>query len=459
MCLRPRHITVFYNRTKLHKQLSYSRVISKWCDGELANRIDHRFSQLIKVPCGHCPECMRARQNDLAARVALAAREYHNMHFVTLTYRDFDIPLSARPALVDTDTGEIILDSVPINLTRQSRSVKVPFDLYQQAYFRSELEKLPATPKARVIFHPGEDCVNRRYLKYYFITPTLNRRDVRMWLKRCRVRFERAFGHKCSDFKYVLAGEFGSKTCRPHYHLILLGLKPWEVRFFVSQWSFGFAQMKTIPEINKDGSSGFVCASKYISKYIVKGDFEVDSVIKGYVERPRVCLSRYVGTRLPDEYIDYFRCTDVYGRYGLDSLIVDNGTYFGRQLNIDELRNLYNEFRKRSVLRFGLSSWLPLPRAVIKQLFSVNETYYSIDKNENIEFTRQSVVQMAFNSFVESDLLGDFVAKLRQDCPQLSDGEIQARIDEFLVNEKNVTESKESSGKLDFQRFYAQDSF
>lgn len=46
---------------------------------------------------------------------------------------------------------------------------------------------------------------------------SLNRRDVQLYLKRLRKA-----GLK---FKYLCAGEYGFKYGRPHYHLIIFGIK------------------------------------------------------------------------------------------------------------------------------------------------------------------------------------------------------------------------------------------
>ena len=352
----------------------------------------------------------------------------------------------------------MILDKVPVSLVRLKRGEVSLFTDDQISSFRDEIKMMPRTPSARVLFKESSQPVVNGFKKYYYITPSLHRRDVRMWLKTSRVRFERQFGKKLSDFKYVLAGEFGPNTCRPHYHIILLGLSKFELLFLTEQWKYGFTKIKKIPAFNGDGSSGFVLAAKYISKYIVKGDFEADCVKNGFVERPRVCLSRYIGTSIPDELVDYYRCTDVFGRYNLDTLQVDDGSRFGRTLSLDDLCRFYSEVRKRSVYRLGLSSWLPLPKVIMKRLFSVDESYYNLEKFKYETFSRQSIVQMAFASFVESDFLSDYIRELRSD-KSLSDDQIVDKIDSFIKSQKDANEIKESFGKKDFQSFYAKSRF
>ena len=48
--------------------------------------------------------------------------------------------------------------------------------------------------------------------------PTLNKRDIQLFLKRLRKYFQG------TSIRFYLAGEYGSKTHRPHYHAIIYGI-------------------------------------------------------------------------------------------------------------------------------------------------------------------------------------------------------------------------------------------
>jgi hypothetical protein len=50
--------------------------------------------------------------------------------------------------------------------------------------------------------------------------PILCKQDVQLWLKRLRKRFGR------DKIRYYAAGEYGTKTHRPHYHVIVYGIGP-----------------------------------------------------------------------------------------------------------------------------------------------------------------------------------------------------------------------------------------
>ena len=50
----------------------------------------------IYVPCGHCPECVRSRQNDIIQRTNLESLESH-LYFCTLTYNNEHLPTLDNP--------------------------------------------------------------------------------------------------------------------------------------------------------------------------------------------------------------------------------------------------------------------------------------------------------------------------------------------------------------------------
>lgn len=105
-------------------------------------------------------------------------------------------------------------------------------------------EKLPAG-KALVKNHP------RRFVK-----------SIRQKLN----RLSDEFGFDRPDVRYYLCGEYGKKTNRPHYHLMLFGLPLHnliEVHNFLRElWPYGFIQV-ALPELKR---------FHYIAKYITKLD-------------------------------------------------------------------------------------------------------------------------------------------------------------------------------------------
>lgn len=94
----------------------------------------------------------------------------------------------------------------------------------------------------------------------------LNRRDLTLFLKRLRAR--------CGSFRYFGCGEYGSKTKRPHYHLLLFGLtlndlQPvgnglYESKVLKLLWPYGFHYL---------GSVNYSSAN-YVAQYTTKKVFK-----------------------------------------------------------------------------------------------------------------------------------------------------------------------------------------
>lgn len=98
---------------------------------------------------------------------------------------------------------------------------------------------------------------------------TLKREDVQLFLKRMRRNMD--YHHRKKDFKVLYCGEYGDgshstsktgiSTCRPHYHIIFIGLSPTDVSFYTKKlWKFG------ICDIGPLGAGGI----RYIIKYMTK---------------------------------------------------------------------------------------------------------------------------------------------------------------------------------------------
>lgn len=60
---------------------------------------------------------------------------------------------------------------------------------------------------------------------------TLSKRDIQLWFKKLRKLNKQ-------PLKYYLVGEYGGKTLRPHYHLILFNLE--DIEYIYQTWEHGF---------------------------------------------------------------------------------------------------------------------------------------------------------------------------------------------------------------------------
>lgn len=92
---------------------------------------------------------------------------------------------------------------------------------------------------------------NLRYTPGFL--PTLVPRDLTLFWKRLRF----ALGY---EVRYFAAGEYGTRTERPHYHAILFGLRPEDVDQVERQWRLGFVQVAEFS----------VSRARYVAQYTLK---------------------------------------------------------------------------------------------------------------------------------------------------------------------------------------------
>lgn len=78
--------------------------------------------------------------------------------------------------------------------------------------------------------------------------PTLDKEDVQKFMKRLRKHNDATttrLGKARTTLKYYLVGEYGGKSFRPHYHIILFNLEPDTLNEIPSIWGLGHVSVGT----------------------------------------------------------------------------------------------------------------------------------------------------------------------------------------------------------------------
>lgn len=191
-------------------------------------------------------------------------------------------------------------------------------------------------------------------------------------------------------------------------------------------WSkdYGFTDVRRVKCVNKDGSNGFIHAARYVSKYLTKGIVECESVKAGDVEKPRLFTSVDLFA-LSDNMISYYRCEDLFGHYTNSGFTTDR--------KMIDFKQLAEEARKRNFVTIDGFRY-KLPKSFIRKIW-----YEKFDQK-----IKASNVRYMVTSFVQSDLLAEFVDEFRQACPNATSAEISSAITEYQVAFANDIEGKES---------------
>jgi hypothetical protein len=260
------------------------------------------------VPCGKCPECIKDNQNEFVIRAYEEQKKRGNMWFFTLTYSPSNVPVAFN------EEGELVDEElvprcqkplkyrsygVGLGLSSNSElsfkfdgnsfiSVEDTFD--QDKSILEIQEENKYTEKDLMLDEEtGEMPVN---------VLSLDNRDVKNWKKRVRRQIEYHEGRKL-DFGYMICGEYGPRTRRPHYHGVFFGLSDEDVLKFKLDWEKhnGYTCFKKINSFDVERTS------KYVSKYINKQECLNDSLmLSGYSVKPRKITSKGFGLPTPSRF-------------------------------------------------------------------------------------------------------------------------------------------------------------
>ncbi|WGL31234.1 replication initiator protein [Dipodfec virus UOA04_Rod_815] len=147
-------------------------------------RPSFRSDDVIKFPCGKCIGCRSDRARDWTYRCIMESVTSPPAYFVTLTYSDEEVPLSAGVSLASP-----ALSGSPYPV----------FDEYGHSVLVPE-------PSSSVKFHYS-----------------LRADDMRLFFMQVTKRL--------GPVRKLYSGEYGSRTLRPHYHAIIFGLGLDDLKF------------------------------------------------------------------------------------------------------------------------------------------------------------------------------------------------------------------------------------
>ncbi len=121
--------------------------------------------------------------------------------------------------------------------------------------------------------------VTLTYDEDHYVT-SVNKRDPQLWLKSLRKAVSKV--DSSIRLRYYLVSEYGSKTHRPHYHLILFNLPPCQLDLISKTWSHGFTYTGTVTS----------ASIRYVTKYCTKASIDKTFVETHQVEKPFSLMSR-----------------------------------------------------------------------------------------------------------------------------------------------------------------------
>lgn len=243
---------------------------------------------VVQVPCGHCIECLKKRQNDWKLRIAHECAEWSHCYFFTLTYKN---------------------DMLPCRVVNR--------DEFGCVHYSGT-------------FPDCQKFVDRFPFCDLEIVSSANKSEIQAFIKRMREDIVRKYYNDGRwPMKYFICAEYGPNprgTKRPHYHgVILCNDAPEVLKPYFNLWEIiiGRIDFQEVGIGREDRSS----VANYISKYCAKGCFESrkEDIDHCLIEKAWTIMSKNIGGEwLKAHKQDYLRhvptCLSIDGDWSLEDI-------------------------------------------------------------------------------------------------------------------------------------------
>lgn len=244
-------------------------VIDKYLSSECLHpvRVLNKYTnEVLYVPCGHCYSCIKNKANRDTSLAINMASHFRYCYFVFLSYTDEFLPYmemykSTPSGLCDGTCNVYSFRSINRNIRihREHGADRVINDeefIVIHSMTPAEYEDIIVKSHGRynsarncVTYPSFSECDNR--------VPYCNMSDIQLFFKRLRFHIDKEYNEKIC---YYVVSEYGPRTYRPHWHLLLFFDSP-QLTEVISQyiseaWSYG----NTTCSLSRGGSASYVAS-------------------------------------------------------------------------------------------------------------------------------------------------------------------------------------------------------
>ena len=195
---------------------TYRPISFSSCENPYMIRDPH--GHLQKVRCGTCPQCRQASRNRTSSLLQQEIKNWKYCIFFTLTYNNKFLPKvhtyrddSGFLRLVTDTRIKPHLSYFPLFGEYEYRLVDGVYAMQKDTF---QLQRIPSIEKWSntsdfgVLFYRDVQLFKKRFIKNYF-----------NYVKKSNPK---VFAKGFPQYKILYCGEYGTKTYRPHYHLLFL---------------------------------------------------------------------------------------------------------------------------------------------------------------------------------------------------------------------------------------------
>lgn len=163
-------------------------------------RIHNRYSDdWLYVPCRECDACRINSANQKVIQLSNDIKKYKKSWFVTLDYDNFSVPFILKGMNSIMRYG--VYDRKQASVEWKHLDFPLIIDTFDDDISKVKVKYLRN--------HSVKDAVGILYYK-----------DIQNFFKRFRKNINKDYGKTTIRFKQFTCGEYGSKSGRPHFHII-----------------------------------------------------------------------------------------------------------------------------------------------------------------------------------------------------------------------------------------------
>lgn len=231
-------------------------------------------AHVYERPCGRCIACLHNQHDSIAIRALESTKQYPQFVYDTLTFNSKSLPL-----------------------------VSVDEQIQRMEYEREQMGDGRA-----IRLSPASLHILRHYDSFCSKVPFVERDIIRNWLKVARERFTRFYGRR-PVWKYLIYLELGPLWSRPHFHVLFWNISKKDYDTFLGNpWKQKFGFTKPVYFNHDSSQQDRECITRYISKYVSKGQFESPLIKDGLLPKPFHFYSQGLGLGyILDKRFDFFR--------------------------------------------------------------------------------------------------------------------------------------------------------
>lgn len=240
--------------------------IDKYLNSECLKpvRVLNKYTnEVLYVPCGRCYSCIKNKANRDTSLAVNMASHFRYCYFVFLSYKDEFLPYMEMYKSSPVDDTRTIYSFRSVNrnmrIVRKHGADRVIDDkefIITHSMTPDEYQDLVVKSHGRynfarkcVVYPDFSQCDN--------CVPYCNMADCQLFLKRLRFHISKKYNEKIC---YYAVSEYGPRTYRPHWHLLLFFDSPQltEVisQYISSSWSYG----DTNCTLSRGGSASYVAS-------------------------------------------------------------------------------------------------------------------------------------------------------------------------------------------------------